>query len=493
MGVEPYSISNSWLAYIQNQPYQYPNDNNSLTGDGVDFFNTGWHILPNMLWKHLVTPKQWSELTIKAEAYHVESITTTVFNMVPMTTQLAIQSTNVFTAFNNTIYALGYTDDLYETNWKNWYPHDFKLTHSLLYKEGLVCEVGANTKKRNMLPIYGWRIPNTRPLSKNSYNNRTGLGLSSVYPAGQNNPNETNFDQRPSGCVWDPMNRPNNLKELRPGKNSINFTWTCHPSDEGKWFNLDMIAAWHPYTPEGPYNIVHPRPGEYKLSAEMDPDRVASKNELAPPVNDYTMPDFSNLPVVPMAWWWQEMKNSMAPATMDKWQLKYMDLFFTGTEKEQYMYGPNQHFIKIVPIFDSAGTHIECSALVGVKTTLNLQIKNRRSALYCPTWGPFNWFSTYSACSTDMQYTGAWIRYRTGGMRRTWQNLADSSNISAHPRETPFVTTEQNPSGSGQDGTRSTLTYTRAAMPTAPPMDLDRVPITSAGIQPLEHITGHRV
>lgn len=507
MAVDTFSITNSYVAYIRNMPYIYPNDNVRTMGDSTpNLYNTGWHILPTMLWKHFVTPKQWMELLIKAEAYHVDSISTTLFNMVPMTTQLAIQGTNVFTAFNNTIYAMGYTDELYETSWQNWFPQDaFNLQHSLLYKEGLVCVPNGTEKKRNMLPEYSWRIPNPRGCGNNTYNcfydAGTG-GWSAVYPSGSTETNTSNFDGRPTGVLWDPMNRPDKLMELRPGKNAISFSWSCHPTDDSKWFNLDMIAQWYPYTPEGPYNVARPRPGQYHYTTEQDPDRVASRWERATPINDYTMPNYADLPVVPMAWWWQEMKESISPANLKTgWQLQYMDLFFTGTEREQYMYGPYQHFVKIIPIFDSAGTHIECSALIGVKQTLNLKIKQRRSALFAPTWGPFNWYNTYSAKTSDLNFTGAWIRYRTAGMRRTWQNLGDSNNAVAHPRETPFNVSTTNSAGTGQDGTRTTVTYTMAGarrrpFPSAPPMETEeegRVPITTSGIQPLEHITGHRV
>lgn len=486
-------ITNSWLTYIENRPYIYPTNDKDL--HAAETYTTGWHIFPSILWKHFVTPKQWQELLIKYEAYHVKGINITCFNMVPMTTQLAIQSTNIFTAFNNCIYAMGYTDNLYETNWENWFDQDFNI----VYKEGLYCKKDQTTTQRWILPKFWWRIPNARA-RRATYNNKDGTGVSGVFYGGQNDTGEGVWS-RPTGVIWDPLNRPDQIKEMRPGKNAMHFKWECHPCDEGKWFNLDHMAWWYPYTPEGPYNIAHPRPGQFKYTSEVDPDRLSSQRETNPHINDYTMPNWADLPVCPMAWWWQEMKSSISPVDLKEnvWQWRYMDLFFTGTEKEQYMYGPTQHFIKLLPIFDANGTHIEITASIGVKMELILDCKKRRSALYCPTWGPVNWFDAYSAKSSDRRFTASWIRYRSGGMRRTWQNIGDSADTLAHPRESPLNNKTTNPDGTGQGGTRAVFTYTtssvRSPAPSAPPapsarkMDIDVRPQQISPIPGFENIS----
>nr|QJI53757.1 MAG: hypothetical protein [Chapparvovirus sp.] len=486
---DTFIATNTWMCYIQNQPYIYPNDNSStMTSDPI---NTGWHILPNMLWKHFLTPKQWAELVIHYEAYHVEEIKIQVFNMIPMTQQLAIQGTTVFTAFNNCIYAMGYKDDLYETSWENWYRPDNDKNLNLLYKEGQICENGTTNKKRKLLPIYTWSPPNSRARVPSSYENwmRSGgdVTMSAVYPAGQGNTITKNAD-RPTGVLWDPLNRPNHIQELRPGKNSIGFSWQSHPCDSERWFNLDQIAWWHPYTAEGPYNAAHPRPGTYKLTTETDPDMLASRYEWDPYINDYTIPNWENVPVVPMQWWWKEIQESICPyVTKEKEQRARINQFFVGTESECYKYGPTQMFIKMIPLFDSNGTHISCTANVSVQTELKLSVKKRRSAIYAPTWGPFSWYDLYTAQAVHRRFAPSLIRYRTGGMRRTWQNIGDTENGNyARPRETPFNYKATEATGTGADGTYSTstaVTYTKATdtvtiqttstrtTPSAPPIE----------------------
>lgn len=474
---EDHTISNVWMCYIGNQPYIYPNDDNAV--HQAQELNTGWHIIPNMLWRHLVTPAQWAKLQINYEAYHVKGMKCTIFNCVPMTTQLAIQQTSVFTAFNNTIYGMAYKDDLYETSWYNWYQYDDKQPHNLLYKEGLAKTYQGNTNYRQTLPIYAWKIPNSSARSRNTYDDHPNnydmqnLGSSGVFPVGSGASNPL----RPTGILWDPLNRPENIMELRPGKNAVTFTWETHPCDEGKWYNIDLMSWWYPYTPEGPYHSQRQRPGSYRFTAGPDPDRISNRWEAQPPVNDYTWPNYANIPVVPMGWWWHEMKSAVPDglAGLQHWEYKYIDLMFSGTEYEKYKYGPTQWFIKMIPLFTDQGVHIECSAQISLKTELYLSCKKRRTAIFAPTWGPFPWKWLYSAKTGDQSFKPAAIRYRTGGAKRTWVNIADATGaaIGYHPRVTPYSKGNEVPGGSGQGSTYTTRTtqsgprYTRSG-PSAP-------------------------
>lgn len=476
---ETITISNSYISYITNQPYQYPSNNTSTThvtpNDGsLTAYNTGWHILPTMLWRHFCTPKAWHELNVNYEAYRVDGYSVSVFNMVPLTTQLAIQGNTIFTAFNNCIYAIGYQDKLYETEWHNWYFKAYNQENrndfNLLYKEGLMQPYEGNTKYRFMLPIYIWQItnPRTNVLWEWNCNPYTGdntiennRSVDGVFPG---------LGYYPSGLVWDPLNRPDEIMELRPGKNAITFTWERHACDENKWFNIDQIASWFPYTASGPYHYGKERPGEFKLSGMMDPDLLGMQFSLNPPQNDWSIPNWADLPIVPMQWWWHEMQNSIAPVnitdgTISQQFLRHMNLFFNGTERECYMYGPTQSFIKMMPIIDSNNTNIECSAQVAIRTNLKLSVKKRRSAIYCPTWGPHPWRTIYSARSKDRNMFGTYVRYRTGGMRRTWQNLGDSSDPKTHPRRTPYIQTCVVPDGGGQGNTFTTTQAKRKLVP----------------------------
>lgn len=494
---ESVSIENSYLCYITNQPYVYPANNTSSiqvvpnsTGP-LHSLNTGWHILPTMLWKHFVDPKRWCELNIKYEAYRVDGYTVSVFNMVPMTTQLAIQGNTIFTAFNNCIYGLGYQDTLYETEWHNWYHEsDQGNNFNLLYKEGLMMAPEQNTSHRFVLPRYLWQITNPVATELQTWN-QVSFRDDNTIPGNVNFHIDGVFPAKgyyPTGLVWDPLNRPSELKEIRPGKNAIQFSWERHDCDANKWFNFDQIASWFPYTASGPYNFGKQRPGEFNLSGMMDPNKLSMKQQYIAagggPANDYTIPNWSDLPVVPMQWWWKEMQNSICPVTTTGSEriLRYLNFFFAGTERECYMYGPTQCFIKLIPLINSENVNIECSAQVAVKTSLHLTCKPRRSAIYAPTWGPFPWRGVYSARSEDRNFMNSFVRYRTGGMRRTWQNQGDSTSDAAHARKTPYDRTQVTPSGTGQGSTISTITTAKTTSakqkaetrvtPSAPPLPM---------------------
>nr|QKE54880.1 MAG: capsid protein [Parvoviridae sp.]QKE54884.1 MAG: capsid protein [Parvoviridae sp.] len=487
--VDTQTISNTYMAYIKNQPYIYPPDNDAE--QNAVKINTGWHIIPAILWKHFVNPRQFAELIIKYQSYKVDGIKIKVYNMIPMTTQLAIQSTTIFTSFNNTVYGLGYTDNHYETSWYNWFNYDDSDQLNLLCKEGLMTNYGKNTKRRFVLPIYEWQIPNARAHSINTYNNANDIGnnlgnankqsRNPVFPTGttQNadntlKPQQTDYNRRPTGLLWDPLNKPSDIMELRPGKNMMSFGWSVHPSDAHLWFNLDTMAWWYPYTPEGPYHVNRGRPGQGSYEPYCDPDKLAQRYEYNPHVNDYTIPNFANLPVVPSAWWWQEMGTSIYQGpTFDR--IRYLDMLYRGTEKEQALYPPTQFFLKMIPLFDENGTHIELSSQIVIQTELILSCKVRQSAYYAPTWGPFNWHKLYSARAADRFFEPATIRYRTAGMRRTWQNMQQRTRNS-HPRTTPLDDNTENPDGEGVDQTRRYRPYRpmrRSATPSAPPMETE--------------------
>lgn len=515
------TISNNAVVYISNNPYSYPPDDKSsieISSKEPDkqltSYYTGWHIVPNILWKHFVTPKQWFDLIINYEAYHVKGYKITLFNMIPLTTQLAIQGNTIFTAFNNCVYGLGYQDELYETAWHNWYGTSGSNTFdpNLMYKEGLMFKPGTATKTRTMWPIYYWEPNNAFAKELWTWNmiwfrdnnlptpGGGAFNVDGVYPG---------EGYKPTGLVWDPFNRPNHLMELRPGKNAITFSWERHPCDADKWFNLDMMASWFPYTATGPYNYGQQRPGEYKLSGMQDPNLLSSKFQYHPTtvvpsqesygnVNDYSIPNLADTPIVPMQWWWQEIQKNISPVTAgatDKF-LKYLNMFFAGTEKECYMYGPTQCFVKMIPIFDSNNTNIECTAQIAVKTELILDVKNRRSAIYCPTYGPMPWRAVYSGRREDRNFFTGAIRYRTGGMRRGWQNLGDSNDIKAHPRKTPYITTTVVPPGTGQGSTfvtptKATTTQTRPrvltkVVPSAPDYPMETLPGTDHPYPPID-------
>lgn len=422
------TFTNTYMTYISNNPYIYPTDAQGLQDGRPLRFNTGWHIIPNMLWKHYVTPKQWYEFSIKYEAYHVKGFTVTLFNMVPMTTQLAIQGTNTFTAFNNTIYALAYKDNLYETNWYNWpeYEDQADSTSNLMWKEGWGYKGYSTAHRRLEWPIYEYRTSANAVASKNTF------GTNALEPG-----------KTWTGLVWDPFNRPDHIMELRPGKNAITFTWECHPTDENKWFNIDEIASWYPHIPDMPYYTGQDIKTGPKVTDNDDPNPLSSATDAT---SDWNQPSVANLlgkPIVPMQWWWHEMRwGIVEPENV------YKPALWPGTEYECYKYGPEQCFIKMIPLFNEEGTHLSATANICCKISLHLVCKPRRSAIYAPTWGPIPTV-VYSGKTNDSPYWGSYIRYRTGGARRswvTWNPQPDVAPIPSKPsRRVPYTTTQGTP------------------------------------------------
>lgn len=456
------------MCYIKNAPYQYPPDNTDQI-DHVTTFNTGWHCIPTMLWRHFCTPKRWYELQQQFEAYELKGYKVTIFNMIPMTYQLAIQGNTAFTAFNNCVYALGYQDRYYETPWMRWLdtandPH----YNNLLYKEGQIYKYNSNSKVRYLWPTYSWDLPNAYTSTDQTWSmNNTAKSGIGVWPQ---------RGKHPSGLIWDPLNEPESLMELRPGKNAITFTWEQHPCDEGKFYNFDQLASWFPWGATGPYNA-RLRPQSWKETVMDDPNELSTLWQENPGVRDYTVPNMAFQPLTPMAWFWKEMQQSIiepdkgSTGQADFW--RRTNLHWPGTEWEQYKYPPTQCFIKVIPMFDDNNTLIDCTAQISVKLEIYGLGKKRRSAIYAPTYGPFPWRSLYSAKTQDLNFMPSFIRVRTGGGRRTWQNQAfeingsDTQQSTGHWRLLPYTYNENRtdnfwPTDAGGHGTTFTTTTTTA-------------------------------
>lgn len=435
------TFSHVYGAYIENRPYRYPDQHNwALT---THTFDTGWQIIPNILWRHYATPKDLAELEINYEAYSIKGGKATLFNPIPMTSQMSFQRNSIFTAFNNCMYILGTSDPYYETNWFNFYSDLSAHSPSLFYKEGVrlkASDSASATMTRYLLPRFTYNTPNGRPTFESTFANMVDGGQG-CYPS----------TRIASGVIWDPMNDPDSIMELRPGKNSMSFTWECADCDKDKWFNIDQSAWWYPYAHNNPFGVQ--MPGQYQVSMEQDPDRLQSQFQFTNTNRDYTMQNLMNCPVLPMSWWWKEMSESIIQNHANADQNKPVQeafLQYPGTERELCQYPPMQWFCKGVPIFDEQNELILTQYFTSVKIELFLKGKKRRSKIYAPTWGPMNQ-SIYTSKEIWHKWFGSYIRYRTGGQRRTWLNqqgegVADPDGDGdqtatpdyGRPRETPY-------------------------------------------------------
>ena len=59
---ETIAFDNVYMTYIDNNPYHYPSIDvlNMIQGDTFEALevNTGWHLIPNFLWRHVIIPRQ---------------------------------------------------------------------------------------------------------------------------------------------------------------------------------------------------------------------------------------------------------------------------------------------------------------------------------------------------------------------------------------------------------------------------------------------------
>nr|QBJ04589.1 NS1 [Tasmanian devil-associated chapparvovirus 3] len=417
------TYSNLQYAYIKNDPYVYPTDDStsgSFLGTQLNT-STGWQIIPNLMWSHLLTPKDMCHLKVNYQAYSVKSISATVFNMIPLTETLAIQGNVTFAAFNNTIYAVGYTDDLYETS-----PFDWQTTaknFNLAYKEGARYSGGGSQAAGNAacinLPTYNFVI------SQPGFPGAT-LG-------------------RYDGLFWDPFNRPDKIMELRPGKNAIKFSWETHEADKGIWYNLDSLGFISTFKVDGVTNETQNNP----LKITIDDGITASRNDMI------------YQPIV-RTWYlnynlWKARGSNigqMNPPPLPTGQAsrtpvfgpKDSNILDTGPESQNYKYPPTQWFIKLLPLYDANNALINTRAQIGILKTVVLEVKPRTSAYYAPSYNMWTVSpaETYSvnmglqnydtcivrprSCSTARQSftTESVYASTTSGLSGTTSTLSDS-------------------------------------------------------------------
>lgn len=490
--------NNVYCMYITNHPYDYPDYAHESVEAG-SIVSTGWHVLPNQMISHFMTPAQWADLIDHSSTYQISSISMELFNLVPLTETLSLSGQNTLWTFNNCLYALGYSDEYRETSYYNWMSYGSSVqdqtklkrfpkancSPNLLYKEGKQCS-GESNWIQYTPPLYGWQRPLYRIHSTRTYANSAlaGAGIG-VYPCTSSGTQAGN--KQPGGLIWDPFNNPDALMELRPGKNSMKFS---HTFEHSPVFNSDMFAYMSPYTATGPYQG-NDRPGTFQQTLESDPDMLTSRNEGNDgPFNDFTIPNFAFQPLVPSGWWWKEIKESI----MDITWLKKPNLHWTGTEREMCCDPPPQWFCKVLPLFRASPiggspTLIDCIANVAVRTSITINTTPRHSAIYCPTHGPWSWWDLYSHLPWYHNYKLAGVRGRAGGLRRTWQNYEFTSvdtepalgGGNAHRREDPYKESVTITSGCGTGSTyTATLTHTIAKQPS-----IHETTTTESGTQPI--------
>lgn len=212
------TFTNTRIAYIKNAANKCDYGTIQASPSGTTNFNylqnTGWHVIPNQVFRDVMTVKDWNILVNTHRYFIPKSLHVTVQNLIPLTDDLSIAQDTTFMSFNNTIYALTYQDNIYETQ-----PQQFQTTQPY-YREG-IAYASATSVVKQYLPIYIHRLP--------------AISSTTALVAG----------------FWDPLVHAHQLGELRPGKNAIEFGWTRNATDNDKWYTTDTFLATTPSADTG--------------------------------------------------------------------------------------------------------------------------------------------------------------------------------------------------------------------------------------------------
>lgn len=177
-----------------------------------NYQETGWHFIQNKTYDNFLSPKQWFDLVTNHSHFRLVSCEATIQNMIPLADNLSIAQDSTFLTFNNTIYALAYSDDNYETQF-------VESSIKPFYREGVVIDTTTGTPSAKVtLPLYNHPLPKS-----------DGATAEAKYFA---------------AYAWDPLCSPNKLQELRPGKNAVTFNWHASDSDNDKWYDTAIIYGF---------------------------------------------------------------------------------------------------------------------------------------------------------------------------------------------------------------------------------------------------------
>lgn len=337
--------------YIENKPMDYPPMNIGTQATFQTPRKTGWQLLPNQLLAHMLSPAQWWDVTRSFCAIRVDKVTGTVFNMIPLTETIAIQGNTTFTAFNNTLYALGYSDDRYETQIQDW--STMFDNFNIYQKEGLDIP-SANNKARMNCPEYTHQIYG-HPENVASWPASGLVDQTHAYP-------------QAAGTLWDPFNVPDELMELRPGKNAIKYTWNRREDDTHEMYSLDTNV----YLNQIRKQVAGLNQGEqtYRLAKAY----FQTMNwGTYPLVDNWAFNDVI---------WKNLQKATYSPDAADF--RKTANLFPPLGQFNAKFPIPNW-FIKLIPLYDSNNALIQTSAQIGYLTEVTVTgIPRQHGAHFAP-------------------------------------------------------------------------------------------------------------
>lgn len=312
------TFTNSYYAYIENGKNEYAPVTSAASVNPMIYF-TGYHRIPNQVWADYMNPRQWFEMIYGSRALCIKSASIMISNMIPLTEQAAIQGNATFTTFNNTIYALCYEDNSYETDWEE----STDRPDRLWFREGL----NMVTNTRYMLPTYTHSIVRTVA-----------------------NPDVVTC---PHAFAWDPLINAESIKELRPGKNAVQYHWSA---SEDRWINTHLMQQFDPSHTPGTSNT------ETWFSKNIYYQNLAN---ITPHMRVNFTAKMSDT-------------NTKGPAGLKPAILTPSDPFTS------YLKPIPNWFIKMVPLFDAGHNLIKTTAQVLITTKLTVETLPMTNAIQAP-------------------------------------------------------------------------------------------------------------
>lgn len=308
---------------------------NYLTGSQSGQYHlqaTGWHYISNQTYADYLNKAQWFDLVTNHEYMRPIKIDCIVQNLIPMTDQLAIQQNTTFLSFNNTIYALAYDDTCHETNTRSKFN---SIQNPVVFREGIKIATDGTVSEKTYLPDYTHHVPSVT---------RTSATASTAMP----------------NYFWDPLTRSTALMELRPGKNSIQFGWSCSDEDKHIWYDLTsgliLPSKYQDYTTNGSqinYSVI---------------DRSYDKGSITP--DSYALFDFYRS---------TKQGSSLAQNNTD-----YPGEARLWASQCAYKKPINNWFIKMIPIFDANKALLKHEGQICIVKKITFEVQPRKSAVNWP-------------------------------------------------------------------------------------------------------------
>lgn len=337
------------------------NNYNTYVTTGADPVDvvTGWQRIPNNRLFHYLDPKEWQKIVYTSKAFRVKSLSVKVMNMIPITTNVALNQNATLTTFNNTIYAMAYDDKTLTSRWQLDDEEEHVSYKNLWTREGIKVKADGTVDGKMFLPPYSHKQV-----------------------------------CRGDCSFWDPLSDATNIKELRPGKNAVEFHWeNKRPGPTLKFYGSGQHTG--PYTATTPPFQTNDLDSVFSTGTKAPPDATYQTmiSEGGSKIQHWTRSNYTSLGR-------DQASNWRNPANQreDDDPLGFIETHNVRHDIDDPDPLPNW-FMKLVPLFDDSNALISGEAQVLIQWTMEYETTPRVNLLthVVPDWAdPFSVAQYYS-------------------------------------------------------------------------------------------------